>query len=58
MKAQLLRKMKMLTNENYFSEENNWKYCGSSQYKDFFGSLGMQGCEARAMASLRGECKQ
>lgn len=58
MKAHHSRKMKMLTNENYFSEENNWKYCGSSQYKDFFGSLGMQGCEARAMASLRGEWKQ
>lgn len=45
----------MLTNENYFSPENNWKYCGSSQYKDFFGSMGMHGCEAMAMAKLRGE---
>lgn len=45
----------MLTNENYFSSENSWKYCGSSQYKDFFGSMGKHGCEARAMAKLRGE---
>lgn len=45
----------MLTNENYFSPENNMKYCGSSQYKDFFGSMGHHGCEAMAMAKLRGE---
>jgi len=45
----------VLTNENYFSPENNWKYCGSSQYKDFFGSMGHHGCEAMAMAKLRGE---
>lgn len=45
----------MLTSENYFSPENNWKYCGSSQYKDFFGSMGHHGCEAMAMAKLRGE---
>jgi len=45
----------MLTNENYFSPENNWKYCGSSQYKDFFGSMGHHGCEAMALAKLRGE---
>lgn len=45
----------MLTTENYFSPENNWKYCGSSQYKDFFGSMGKHGCEAMAMAKLRGE---
>jgi len=45
----------MLTNENYFSSENNWKYCGSSQYKDFFGSMGHHGCEAMALAKLRGE---
>lgn len=42
----------MLTNENYFSPENNWRYCGSSQYKDFFGSLGKHGCEAMALAKL------
>lgn len=45
----------MLTTENYFSPENNWKYCGSSQYKDFFGSMGKHGCEAMAMAKLKGE---
>lgn len=45
----------MLTTENYFSPEKNWKYCGSSQYKDFFGSTGKHGCEAMAMAKLKGE---
>jgi hypothetical protein len=40
---------KMLTNENYFSAENEWKYMGSSQLKSF-----MQ-CEAATMARLRGE---
>ena len=45
----------MLNNENYFSKENSLKYCGSSQYKDFFGSLGKHGCEAMAIAKLNGE---
>lgn len=45
----------MLTTENYFSSENNWKYCGSSQFKDFFGTLVKPGCEARAMAKLTGQ---
>jgi len=39
----------VLTKENYFSEEANWKYMGSSQYKSF------RNCEAQAMASLKGE---
>lgn len=43
----------MITNENYFSHENQMKYMGSSQYKAFDMSHG--GCEARAMAEIRGE---
>lgn len=39
----------MLTNENYFSRENNMKYMGSSQFKSF------QKCEASALAEIRGE---
>jgi len=34
---------------NYFSRNNNTKYCGSSQFKSFLK------CPAKAMAELRGE---
>ncbi len=34
---------------NYFSRNNNMKYCGSSQFKDFHK------CQARALAELNGE---
>lgn len=45
----------ILTNENYFSQEASLEYLGSSQYKDFVGSLGMMGCEAKAIAKLKKE---
>lgn len=38
----------MLTNENYFSTENQMKYCGSSQLKAFLR------CEAAALAEASG----
>ena len=38
----------MLTNDNYFSPENNMKYMGSSQFSSFLR------CEAAAMADLDG----
>lgn len=38
--------------KNYFSSNNNKKYCGSSQFKDFLK------CPARAMAILNGEWEQ
>ena len=38
-----------VTKSNYFSANNNLKYCGSSQFKDF------KRCPAKAMAELRGE---
>lgn len=37
---------------NYFSHNNNLKYCGSSQFKSFLR------CPAQAMAELRGEWKR
>lgn len=37
---------------NYFSQNNNRKYCGSSQFKSFLK------CPARAMAELNGEWKR
>ena len=39
----------MLTNENYFSLENNMLYMGSSQFKAF------QKCQAGALAEIKGE---
>ena len=41
-----------ITEENYFSYENNMKYAGSSQIKSFCD------CEARTMAELKGEWKR
>lgn len=41
-----------LTEESYFSRENNLKYCGSSQIKSFAD------CEARTMAELNGEWEE
>lgn len=45
----------IITSENYFSPGASQEYLGSSQYKDFAGSLGKVGCESQAMAKLRGE---
>lgn len=44
-----------LTNSNYYSKEAARDYISNSQYKDFFGTLGGKGCEARAMAKIKGE---
>lgn len=41
-----------LTNENYYTEEANKEYCSVSQFKSFYG---LNGCEAKAMAEIRGE---
>lgn len=48
----------ILTNENYFEPEMLMKYLSTSQYKEFAGTMGKPGCEARAMASLREEWQQ
>lgn len=44
-----------LNNENYYSKKANEIYLSVSQYKDFCGTLGHCGCEAKAMAKLKGE---
>jgi hypothetical protein len=44
--------MLFLTEENYFNQENNMKYTGSSQIKDFIK------CEACALAKLKGEWQE
>jgi hypothetical protein len=46
----------ILTAENYFSPEMNMKYMSVSQYKSFMPELG--GCEAAAMAELKGEYRR
>mgnify|MGYP000475360043 CR=1 FL=1 len=47
-----------LTPENYYSQEANMQYVSASQYKDFNGTTGKLGCEAYAMAKLRGEVEE
>jgi hypothetical protein len=47
----------LLNESNYFSPEMSLRYCGSSQFKDFTGIRGITGCEAKALAKLRGEWK-
>lgn len=47
--------MLKLTPENYYSKEASQEYMSVSQYKNFVGTWGQLGCEAKAMAMLRGE---
>ncbi len=44
----------ILTNENYFSKEADKEYLSASQYKSFVGTMGIQGCEAQAIARING----
>lgn len=48
----------ILTSENYFSKEAEKEYLSVSQYKKFAGCLGRLGCEAKAMAEIRGEWEE
>jgi hypothetical protein len=42
----------MITQENYFTSENNMRYMSASQFKSFLS------CEAAALAALQGEYEQ
>lgn len=44
----------ILTSENYYSQEANREFLSVSQYKDFIGTHGKVGCEAYALAKLKG----
>lgn len=44
-----------LTEENYYSAEAQKHYLSFHDYLEFCGGMMVQGCEARAMAKLRGE---
>lgn len=44
-----------LTNDNYYSDEADKAYMSVHQYLSFVGHMGVQGCEAKAVAKLNGE---
>ncbi len=44
-----------LTADNYYSQFADFAYMSVSQYKNFAGSYGRTGCEAAALARIRGE---
>lgn len=44
-----------ITAKNYYDSKSAMAYCGYSQFKLFCGAGGSVGCEAQAMATLRGE---
>lgn len=48
----------VLTQDNYYSAEADQRYMSVHQYLDFMGHMGVQGCEARAMAKLSGEWEE
>ena len=48
----------VLTAENYHSLEANVEFLSVSQFKDFAGCTGKRGCEAYALAKVRGEWKE
>lgn len=53
-----MSKQMILTPDNYYSKEANMQYVSVSQYKDFMGTVGKVGCEAQAMAKIRGEIEE
>lgn len=47
----------ILTQDNYYSTEANQEFISCSQFKDFVGTYGKPGCEACALAKIKGEWK-
>ena len=47
-----------LNNNNYYSDEANQAFLSVSQYKDFVGTYAYKGCEAQALAKIRGEYRE
>lgn len=45
----------ILTEQNYYSKEADEHYLSFHQYMNFCGGMLVQGCEAKAMAMLKGE---
>ena len=48
----------VLTADNYYSAEADKRYMSVHQYLDFVGHMGVMGCEARAIAKLKGEWQE
>ena len=48
----------ILSEENYYSKDADKKYMSVHQYLDFVGHMGVVGCEARALAKLKGEFEE
>lgn len=48
----------ILTADNYYSPEANLEYMSVTQFKDFIGTYGKPGCEACAMAKIKGEWQE
>ena len=44
----------VLNDENYYSAEAGKEYMSVSQFKDFYGTPGIQGCEFKALSVLEG----
>lgn len=47
-----------LTADNYYSKEADERYMSVHQYLALAGHMGIEGCEARTMAELRGEWEE
>lgn len=47
-----------LNNNNYYSDKANQEFLSVSQYKDFVGTYAYKGCEAQALAKIKGEYKE
>ena len=48
----------LLDESNYYSKEADKRYMSVHQYLDFVGHMGVVGCEARALAKLKGEFEE
>lgn len=48
----------ILNDVNYFSKEMSYRYCGSTQFKNFVGIRGVTACEAKALAMMNGEYEE
>ncbi len=48
----------LLTADNYYTPAANYEYMSVSQYKNYVGTYGRRGCEAAALAMLKGEYEE
>lgn len=48
----------VVTPDNYFDTKVNMSFVDCSTYKNFIGTIGLRGCECKALAIARGEYKK